>query len=66
MCEVFWYLIIAMLEVVITVKTEIAKYIFDKLAEMISADKAYIRFQYFVIYLKWVIQDTIYTFKGVS
>ena len=59
MCEVFWYLIIAMLEVVVTVKIEIAKYIADKLAEMISADQGYIRFQYFVIYLNQVIQDTI-------
>ena len=59
MCEVFWYLIIAMLEVVVPVKMEIAKYISDKMAEMISADEAYIRFQYFVIYLNWVIQDTI-------
>ena len=59
MCEVFWYLIIAMLKVVIPVEMEIAKYISDKLAEMISADETYIRFQYFVIYLNWVIQDTI-------
>ena len=55
MCEVFWYLIIAMLKVAVTVKMEIAKYISDKLAEMISADQAYIRFQYFVIYLNQVI-----------
>ena len=39
MCEVFWYLNIAMLEVVVTVKMRIAKYIFDKLAEMISANE---------------------------
>ena len=59
MYEVFWYLIIAMLEVVVTVKMGIVKYISDKLAEMISADEAYIIFQYFVIYLNQVIQDTI-------
>ena len=47
MCEVFWYLIIAMLEVVVTVKMRIAKYISDKLTKMISADEAYIRLQYF-------------------
>ena len=59
MYEEFWYLIIAMLEVVVTVKMGIVKYISDKLADMISADEAYIIFQYFVIYLNQVIQDTI-------
>ena len=51
MCKVFWYLIIAILEVVVTIKTKIVKYISYKLEEMISADDADIRFQYFVIYL---------------
>ena len=55
----FWYLIIAILEVVVTVKTRIVIYISYKLDEMISAGESYIRFQYFVIYLNWVIQDTI-------
>ena len=59
MCEVFWYLIIAILEVDVTITLGIAKYISDKLAEMISADEAYRRFQYFVIYLNQVIPDTI-------
>ena len=52
-------MIIAILGVVVTVKTRIVIYISYKLDEMISADEAYIRFQYFVIYLKWVIQDTL-------
>ena len=51
MCEVFWYLIIAILEVVVTVKMRIVKYISYILDEMISADDSDIRFQYFVIYL---------------
>ena len=51
MCEVFRYLIIAILEVVVTVNTRIVKYISYKLKEMISADDADIRFQYFMIYL---------------
>ena len=51
MCEVFWYLIIAIWEVVVTVKTKIVKYISYKLEEMMSADDGDIRFQYFVIYL---------------
>ena len=40
----FWYLIIAMLEVVVTITMGIEKYISNTLAEMISADEAYIRF----------------------
>ena len=59
MCEVFWHWIIAMLEVVVIVKLGIVKYIYDKLAGMISTDGAYIKFQYIVIYLNRVIQDTI-------
>ena len=66
MCEVFWHLIIARLEVVVTVKMGIVKYISNKLAGMISTDEAYIRFQYFVIYLNLLIQDTMWTFRGVG
>ena len=55
----FGYLIIAIEEVVVTIKTRIMKYILYILGEMISADKTYIRLQYFLIYLNWVIQDII-------
>ena len=50
MFEVFWYWFIAMLKGGVTVKMRIVRYVSYKLDEMISADKAYIRFQYFVIY----------------
>jgi len=50
MFEVFWYWFIAMLKGGVTVKMRIVTYVSYKLDEMISADKAYIRFQYFVIY----------------
>ena len=52
-------MIIAILKVVVTVKMRIVKYIFYKLDEMISTNDADIRFQYFVIYLNKMIQDTI-------
>ena len=55
----FCYFIIAILKVVVTIKLRIVKYILYKLDEMISADEAYIRFEYFVIYLNWVIQNII-------
>ena len=55
-----------MLEVVVTMKMRIVKYIADKLAGIISTDETYIRFQYFVIYLNRVIQDTMWTFGEVG
>jgi len=48
-----------MLEGVVTVKVRIAEGRSCKLDEMISADRAYIGFQYFVIYINWIIQDSI-------
>ena len=48
-----------MVEVLVAVKMGIVKFISYKLAEMISADEAHIRFKYFVIYLNQVIQGTI-------
>ena len=50
MCEVFWYWSLAIMEGVVTVKTRIVKYIFDKPNERVSANRVHIKFQYFVIY----------------
>ena len=46
----FYYCLVAMLEDAVTVKTRIAKSMPYKLDKMISANGAYLRFQYFLIH----------------
>jgi len=57
--ELLWYLFVAVLGRIITLKTSIAKYVFNKVDGMISTYEVYVIFQYFAIYFNKVIQDTI-------
>ena len=50
MYEVFWNWFVAMMEVVVSLKTRIAKYVAYKSNNRISANRVNIWFQYFLIY----------------
>ena len=52
MHEVFWNWFVAMVEVVVSLKTRIAKYIAYKLNNRVYANGVNIWFQYFLIYFK--------------
>jgi len=58
MYEMLWYLLRVILESSVALKTSRAEYVPYKLDKMISAHRAYLLFQYFLIYFIYVIQDT--------
>jgi len=49
MYELFWYLFVAIMGGIVTLKKSIVKYIYYKVDEMISTYEAYVMFQYFAI-----------------
>jgi len=66
MYELLWYLFVAILEGSMVLKTSRAEYRAYKQYTIISAHGVYVRFQYFLIYFNYVIQDALYTFKAVG
>jgi len=66
MYEQLWYLFVAIMRGIVTLKKSIVQYIFYKVEENISTNRVYVKFQYFAIYFNKVIQDTIKHFKAVS
>ena len=58
MYELFWYLFVAIMGGIVTLKKSIVKYIYNKVDEMISTYEAYVMFQYFAIYFNKIIQNT--------
>jgi len=57
MYEHLWYLLVAIMGGIVTLKKSIVKYICNRVEEMISTDRVYVKFQYFAIYFNKVIQD---------
>jgi len=66
MYEQLWYLFVAIMGGIVTLKKSLVKYICYKVEEMISTDRVYVKFQYIAIYVNKVIPDTIKHFKAVS
>ena len=58
MYELFWYLFVAIMGGIVTLKNSTVKYIDYKVDEMISPYEAYVMFQYFAIYFNKIIQNT--------
>jgi len=50
----------------VSLKASIAKYVSYKPNKMISAYRDYVMFQYFLIYFRLDIQDTVQTIKAVG
>jgi len=59
MYEQLWYLLVAIMEGIVTLKKSIVKYISNIVEEMISTDRVYVKFQYFAIYFNKIIQDML-------
>jgi len=59
MYEQPWYLLVAIMGGIVTLKKSIVKYICNRVEEMISTDRVYVKFQYFAIYFNKVIQDML-------
>jgi len=67
MYELLWYLFVAIMEGIVTLKKSIVKYIYYyKVDEIISTYRAYVRFQYFAIDFNKIIQDMIQIFKTIG
>ena len=56
--ELLWYLLIAILEDSVALKSSRVQYVTYKLVIMISAHRVYLLVQYFLICFIYVIQDT--------
>jgi len=59
MYELLWYLFVAIMGGIVTLRKSIVKYICYRVDEIISTDRVYIMFQYFAIYFNKIIQDTV-------
>jgi len=59
MYEHLWYLLVAIMGGIVTLKKSIVKYICNRVEEMISTDRVYVKFQYFAICFNKVIQDML-------
>ena len=66
MYELLWYLFIAIMGGIVTLKKSIVKYIYYKVNEMISTYRVYVRFQYFAIDFNNINQDTIQIPKTIG
>jgi len=59
MYELLWYLFVAIMGGIVTLRKSIVKYICYKVDEIISTNRVYIMFQYFAIYFNKIIRDRI-------